>query len=279
MLALDILPAAGSPDLGYTDAYPHKTAYRQLEPAVRLEEVWAAERREALFLYLHIPFCEMRCGFYTLFTQAQPADDFVQGIAGRSGVMPPRVPRCRMHASRSAIGGGTPTLLATAALDAVFDLAESVMGENLASIPFSLEASPDTVTKEKMALARRRGIHRVSLGVQSFIEAEAHAAGRPQRTAAVLRALGEIRDAGIPYLNIDLIYGLPGQTEASWLYSLQQALAFRPEEIYLYPLYVRPLTGLGRTGREWDDVQDYADSKTAVVAEIMERASQAADDS
>jgi oxygen-independent coproporphyrinogen III oxidase len=54
-------------------------------------------------------------------------------------------------------------------------------------------------------------------------------------------------------LNIDLIYGIDGQTAATWMHSLDAALAWRPEEIYLYPLYVRPLTGLGRRARDWDD--------------------------
>ena len=55
-----------------------------------------------------------------------------------------------------------------------------------------------------------------------------------------------IRRAGFPTLNIDLIYGLPGQSVASWLESLRAALRWQPEELYLYPLYVRPLTGLER---------------------------------
>ncbi len=69
---------------------------------------------------------------------------------------------------------------------------------------------------------------------------------RPQRRADVEAALARVRDAGIPVLNIDLIYGIEGQTEESWSRSLDAALAWRPEELYLYPLYVRPLTGLGR---------------------------------
>ncbi len=93
--------------------------------------------------------------------------------------------------------------------------------------------------------------------MQSFVEAEARAAVRPQRRADVEAALGRIRDTGVPVLNIDLIYGIDGQTEESWRRSLDAALAWRPEELYLYPLYVRPLTGLGRTppedDREWDE--------------------------
>jgi len=83
----------------------------------------------------------------------------------------------------------------------------------------------------------------MSIGVQSFDERETHAIGRPQETREVHAALGRLRE--FPILNIDLIYGQPGQTVQSWLFSLQNALAYRPEEIYLYPLYVRPNTGLG----------------------------------
>jgi oxygen-independent coproporphyrinogen-3 oxidase len=96
------------------------------------------------------------------------------------------------------------------------------------------------------------------MGVQSFIEAEAHGAGRAQKTAEVEAALDRIRAAGFPTLNLDLIYGLPGQTVATWLASIEAALRYAPEELYLYPLYVRPLTGLDRTsrnGKAWDDVR------------------------
>jgi oxygen-independent coproporphyrinogen-3 oxidase len=78
------------------------------------------------------------------------------------------------------------------------------------------------------------------------VEEESRAAVRPQRRADVERAIDLVRQAGIPVLNLDLIYGIDGQTEASWRYSLDAALAREPEELYLYPLYVRPLTGLGR---------------------------------
>jgi oxygen-independent coproporphyrinogen-3 oxidase len=89
--------------------------------------------------------------------------------------------------------------------------------------------------------------------VQSFLESETRAAVRPQKRAEVEAALDRIRAVGFPALNIDLIYGIDGQTPASWLMSLDAALTWRPEEIYLYPLYVRPLTGLGRRARDWDD--------------------------
>src|SRR5690606_28839892 len=60
---------------------------------------------------------------------------------------------------------------------------------------------------------------------------------------------------GFQTLNLDLIYGLPGQTVSTWLESLQMALAYHPEELYLYPLYVRPLTGMDKLDKNWDDVR------------------------
>ena len=63
-----------SPYQGYTYSYPHKTAYRPLQTPVSLRQAWSEEERKSLFLYLHIPFCEMRCGFCNLFTTARPQD-------------------------------------------------------------------------------------------------------------------------------------------------------------------------------------------------------------
>ncbi len=96
---------------------------------------------------------------------------------------------------------------------------------------------------------------RISIGVQSFVEAEVASAGRPQKTAEVEAALDRIRAASFPTLNIDLIYGLPRQTVASWLASVRAALRWQPEELYLYPLYVRPLTGLDHARRDEEDIR------------------------
>jgi oxygen-independent coproporphyrinogen-3 oxidase len=77
--------------------------------------------------------------------------------------------------------------------------------------------------------------------------------GRPQRPEDVKTALRFIRAAGFPLVNIDLIYGGEGQTVDSWLATVAQAIQHGAKEIYLYPLYIRPLTGLGRLSRDWDD--------------------------
>jgi oxygen-independent coproporphyrinogen-3 oxidase len=246
-----------TPYVAYLYGYPHKTAYRPFTPALPLESVWAEERRDALFLYFHIPFCEMRCGFCNLFTAAGPKQDVVDAYLAALGREARRVKEAlgRTTFARLAVGGGTPTLLDVAGLHTVFDLAEKVMGADPHGIPVSVEVSPETVDAAKLRALRSRGTDRVSIGVQSFIEAEVAAVKRPQQTAQVEAALDLIRSTGFPTLNLDLIYGMEGQTVESFLFSIRQALRFSPEELYLYPLYVRPLTFLGKKARAWDDLR------------------------
>lgn len=247
----------GTPYVGYVYSYPHKTAYRQLDPPVALGPLWAGERRDSLFLYLHIPFCGMRCGYCNLFTRAKPAENQVSGYLDALRRQAARVRSAIPDATfvRFAMGGGTPTYLGLAELESALDLAERTMGADLSRIPGSVEVSPETAEVEKLGLLREWGIDRISIGIETFDETEAAAVSRPQKTTTVERALETIRRSGAPTLNIDLIYGLPGQSVASWLQSIRSALRFAPEELYLYPLYVRPLTALGRSQREWDDLR------------------------
>jgi oxygen-independent coproporphyrinogen-3 oxidase len=262
---------SGSPYQGYAYSYPHKTAYRPLDPPVPLGPLWGDESRDSLFLYVHVPFCGRRCGFCNLITKARPKSDLVLGYLEALARQANRVVDDLGGASfaRFAIGGGTPTYLDTAALEVVLGVAEAIMGADLHGIPGSVEVSPDTVDPEKLILLRGRGVDRISIGIESFDEAEAAAVYRPQRAAAVERALGLIRESDFPTLNIDLIYGLPGQSVASWLASVREALRYRPEELYLYPLYVRPLTGLGRSGRDWDDLRlaCYREARSLLIGE------------
>ncbi|MFJ6440550.1 STM4012 family radical SAM protein [Streptomyces sp. NPDC091649] len=265
--------AAGLPAVrpyeSYVYAYPHKTAYRPLEDRPSLRSLWAAEPKDALSLYTHIPFCEVRCGFCNLFTRIGAPDELTtryldalerQAVAARDALGD----EASVRFAAVAFGGGTPTFLTAGELERLCDIAEKRMGAELRSVPLSVETSPSTATADRLAVLADRGTTRISIGVQSFVDEEARAAVRPQRRADVEAALGRIREAEIPLLNIDLIYGIDGQTERSWLASLDAALAWRPEELYLYPLYVRPLTGLHRLGAA-------AGSEAGAEAEALEQ--------
>ncbi|MFF8532423.1 STM4012 family radical SAM protein [Streptomyces sp. NPDC015532] len=288
---MTLAPAAAPTGLprpyqSYTYAYPHKTAYRPLVPRPALKDLWTGESRRSLSLYLHIPFCEIRCGFCNLFTRIGAPGDLTgryldavrrQAAAMREALGDEETPRF----ANAAFGGGTPTFLEAAELERLCDIAEQEMGADLRAIPLSVEASPSTATADRLAVLVERGTTRLSLGVQSFVEEESRAAVRPQRRSEVEAALGRIREAAVPVLNIDLIYGIDGQTAASWRHSLDAALAWRPEEIYLYPLYIRPLTGLGRhtdartADRDWDEqrLRRYREGRDHLLAHGYEQVS------
>ena len=245
----------GSPYVGYTYSYPHKTAYRPLSPARSLRRVWSGEDRHALFLYVHVPFCEMRCGFCNLFTTtgagSDLVDDYLAALRRQAEVVAEQLGPAAF--ARFAIGGGTPTYLEPAALEELLAIGAAVFGVRGVDTPTSIETSPTTATPERLAVLSAHGVERISIGVQTFDEGEARALGRTQARSAVERALDDIRDHRFPTLNIDLMYGGEGQTASTWLAAIDRALQWQPEELYLYPLYVRHLTGLARRNRTWDD--------------------------
>ncbi|MFO0600596.1 MAG: STM4012 family radical SAM protein [Myxococcaceae bacterium] len=246
----------GSAYVQYQYGYPHKTAYRAFETPKKLSEVWAREDKSLLSLYMHVPFCEMRCGFCNLFTVAGPLEPvmerFVQTLEREARVVRQELGPDAKY-SRVTIGGGTPSLLPPRLLSRVLDVAERELGAKLRDVPFCCEVSPETATAERVQLLVDRGADRLSIGVQSFLEEETKALARPQKRDEVHRALENIRRTGVECLNLDLIYGIEGQTAQTLVESIRNALEWRPEELYLYPLYVRPKTFLGKGQRAWDD--------------------------
>jgi len=254
---------SGSRFVAYTYSYPHKTAYRTLTPPIPLNELWGAENRDSLFFYLHVPFCEFRCGFCNLFTEAKPAahvaGTYLAALQREANEVSAALGEHRF--AQMAIGGGTPTFLSLSELTQLFDLAAK-LGADASMMPCSIEASPATLSRDKLALLAERGVERLSLGVQSFDDRAAGSLGRPQTAELVRKTIDLVRQFNFPILNLDLIYGGNEQTSQTWRASVTEAIAARAEEIYLYPLYVRDLTGLANIGENqnieldthtWDD--------------------------
>lgn len=160
--------------------YPHKTAYRPLRPTP-LAELWAHETVDSLSLYVHVPFCTMRCGFCNLFTTPNPNRSFVslylEGLRRQAEQVKAAIPAARF--SRFAIGGGTPTFLDARELAALFDLVTETFGVDSSQVPTGIEVSPDTISSEKVRILLDRGVERFSIGIQSFVEAETSSSGLP----------------------------------------------------------------------------------------------------
>jgi oxygen-independent coproporphyrinogen-3 oxidase len=233
---------------GYVYGYPHKKAYRTLPSPRPLPAVWQNEDKQALFCYLHIPFCNQRCSFCNLFTYVpgdSPSAAYVRAL-GQEMAAYARVLRPSWRIARLYLGGGTPTFLSSQELHQLVGLLEEHLGVRPDQTHGCIEASPETLDEDKVAVLRDLGFQRISLGVQSFVPGELQQVNRRFDFQAHARAVRWIGQAGFPHFNIDLIYGLPGQTAASWRESLEQAIATPCSSLFLYPLYIRPLTGLER---------------------------------
>jgi oxygen-independent coproporphyrinogen-3 oxidase len=231
---------------GYVYGYPHKKAYRPLSPRP-LADAWAGEAVGRLFCYVHIPWCAQRCSFCNLFTQATrdgsgvPA--YLDALRREMEAFAAAVPGARF--ARLYVGGGTPTYLDVRQLERLAGDLREVLGVDPARTHGCIEASPDSLDDEKAAALVALGFQRLSLGVQSFREGELAAVNRRFEPGATGRAIAAAARAGFARLNVDLIYGLPGQTRESWRGSLAEAIDTPATGLFLYPLYVRPMTGLG----------------------------------
>ncbi len=111
-----------------------------------------------------------------------------------------------------------------------------------------VETAPNQTTREKLELLKQAGVSRISMGIQSFSDKELSVLGRQHNAEKARQAFALIKTYDFPCVNVDFIYGIPGQTAASLLESLKEALQFEPEEIFLYPLYVKHGARMEREG-------------------------------
>jgi oxygen-independent coproporphyrinogen-3 oxidase len=236
---------------GYVYGYPHKKAYRPLPRPLPLQEVWREEDRRRLYCYVHVPFCNQRCSFCNLFTYVpngdSPAPAYLDALGREMAAYAQALPGARF--ARLYVGGGTPTFLTTGELRALVGRFRGELGVDPASTQGCIEASPETLDEEKVETLRDLGFVRISLGVQSLDAEELRQVNRRFDPSLHDKAAALIGRAGFPQFNVDLIYGLPGQTPQSWRSSLSWAIDSAATSVFLYPLYVRPLTGLAVRGR------------------------------
>ncbi len=237
-----------NPYKGYLYSYPHKTTYRNFTTPVDLKEIWKNEDKSALFFYLHIPFCNSKCGFCNLFSISKPDGRLVEKYIDSVEIQAEATKNFlgNFKCARYAIGGGTPSFLNYSQLKRVLDIFSGITGNNK-SIPGSFETSPDTITEEKLELLYSHEVQRISVGIQSFDKSEVHFLSRVQSEKSIHSSLSKIKELNFPVLNIDLIYGIKGQTPETLQNSIKKALYYEPEEIYLYPLYIRSHTKLEGT--------------------------------
>ncbi|MGV9193129.1 radical SAM family heme chaperone HemW [Microbacterium sp. MC2] len=203
-------------------------------------------------VYLHVPFCRVRCGYcdFNTYTatelrgarQDAYADEVLREIALSRDVLAARGPL--RAASTVFFGGGTPTLLPPG------DLARMLAGvrETFGLAPgaeITVEANPDTVTDEVAAQLAAAGVTRMSVGMQSAVPHVLAALDRTHDPAGVATAVTAARRAGLA-VSVDLIYGAPGETLDDWRRSLEAATALEPDHVSAYALIIEQGTRLAR---------------------------------
>ncbi len=210
----------------------------------------------SLGLYLHIPFCRSKCDycdFYSLAGQEDRMGDYQQALLRQ---IADTAPRAKKQVVNSVyIGGGTPTWYGEKRL---LELIGAVKKRFTLSkdVELTLEANPDSVDEKMLRRLRRAGVTRLSLGMQSSCDGELAAVHRPHTFRQVEAAVKAARAARLRNLNLDLIYGLPGQTEASWRASVEAALSLEPEHLSCYGLTVEEGTPLARRVAEGEALPD-----------------------
>ncbi|GAB2934682.1 radical SAM family heme chaperone HemW [Streptomyces mayteni] len=218
----------------------------------------AAER--PLAFYLHVPYCATRCGYcdFNTYTAAElrgsggalaSRDNYAEVLAEEIRLARKVLGDDPRQAATVFVGGGTPTLLPPGALAAMLDAVRQEFG--LApGAEVTTEANPDSVDPASLAALREAGFNRISFGMQSArrhvlaVLERTHTPGRPEACVA------EARAAGFEHVNLDLIYGTPGETDDDWRASLDAAVAAGPDHVSAYSLIVEDGTRLaGRVRR------------------------------
>ena len=205
-------------------------------------------------VYVHVPFCRVRCGYYDFNTytatelgggasQASYAETAIAEVDLLAGVLPGAPP-----VETVFFGGGTPTLLPSADLVAMLGAVRDRLG--LApEAEVTTEANPDSVSPESLAELRGGGFTRVSFGMQSAVPSVLAVLDRTHDPERVPQAVAWAREAGFGQISLDLIYGTPGETLDDWRRSLDAALACEPDHVSAYSLIVEDGTALARQVR------------------------------
>ncbi|MGH9114130.1 MAG: radical SAM family heme chaperone HemW [Acidimicrobiales bacterium] len=217
-------------------------------------------------MYLHVPFCAARCDYCAFATWTD-----------RHHLQHAYLDACRADVERHVaaglpaatsvfVGGGTPSLVDPARLVSVLDAVPRAPGCEV-----TVETNPDTVTAEIVDAYARGGVNRISLGVQSMVDRVLVSLGRTHDPVNVRRAVDLVRGAGIPTVNLDVIYGAAGESLDDWRRTLDEVVALDPPHVSAYALTVEPGTPLADDAARHPDDDDQAE-KYLATAEVLEGA-------
>lgn len=223
----------------YMYNYPHKKAYRNIKN-INMIDLKDKIEKNSLGFYIHIPFCKNKCGYCNLFSLSGEnnilIEKYILELEKEAQYISENF---KIKISDFTIGGGTPLYLSEKELEIVLNIPKKYFEIDSKEIFTCIETSPKETTEKKLKILKNYNVSRVSIGVQSFLDSELISLKRNHNEENIKKALDMLTEHKFPILNIDLIYGIEKQTEKSFLYSIDRALEYKPDEIFLYPLYIR----------------------------------------
>jgi oxygen-independent coproporphyrinogen-3 oxidase len=198
-------------------------------------------------LYIHVPFCKTKCPYcdFASVTSLPLIPQWLETIKREMRLYKDRFPAF----DSLYLGGGTPSLLSERDLS---DLVRSLQARFSFSgaTESTMEMNPDDLLPGRLAVLRALGVNRVSLGVQSFDDGELRFLKRRHTAGQAIEAIHELKASGFAKVGIDLMYGLPGQTEAGWMRTLEKAASFDVEHLSCYELTLHENTPFGNLHAE-----------------------------
>jgi oxygen-independent coproporphyrinogen-3 oxidase len=202
-----------------------------------------------LGLYVHVPFCRKRCRFcyFKVYTERNAAEvsAYVAAVVAemalhaRTSVIGGRTPRFVY------IGGGTPSYLSSSEIGALTEGLQRALPWDAAE-EVAFECEPGTISESKLSVLRAAGVTRLSLGVESFDDEVLEENGRSHHAREVYKAYEAARRVGLPQINIDLIVGMLGETDANWDEGIRRTIELSPDSVTIYQMEVPPNTGIAR---------------------------------
>jgi oxygen-independent coproporphyrinogen-3 oxidase len=219
-------------------SYPTAVQFTpQVDETVYRQWLKALPADEAVSLYVHVPFCHRLCWYCGCNTRAvnrhDPVGEYVDLLIDELALLDEALPARRMKLSAIHLGGGTPNLLTPDDMAGLFGAIEKVFAEP-PGLEVAAELDPTSLTQAWVAAAARHGLSRASLGVQILDPAVQAAVNRIESFGQVERAFRWLREAGVRSVNVDLMYGLPHQTTANTLATIEAILKLRPDRIALF---------------------------------------------
>ena len=222
-------------------------------------------------LYLHIPFCKQAC-HYCDFHFSTDDHHILELCNAMTVELALQKNYLTEHVQTLYFGGGTPSLLSRAELDALSE-AIHLNFSVTTDAEITLEANPDDLTKEKLRMLQEAGINRLSIGIQSFDEGILKLLNRAHDANTALRCLGDVREAGFHNVSIDLIYAIPGLSNKAWEEAIKHALRFSPEHISSYALTIENKTVFGnwsKHGKLQPIDEDIAAEQFEILMDLLE---------